>query len=83
MLFLALLKPISNIARPEICLWGVFGQRCEFVPSEITAAYFGRLKHIKACNHQYVKGCRAWPDNYQSEPKLYSRDNNGIIAILK
>ncbi|MCC0176955.1 hypothetical protein I4641_08175 [Waterburya agarophytonicola K14] len=72
----------SNIARPDICLWVVFGQECLFFQDSNEIAYLPEIKHIKACNSQDVKGWRTWLDSYLSEQKPNSRGNKWKISIL-
>jgi len=69
MLFLSLSPLTSNIARRDICLWVILGQKCLFSQNNSERAYLPHLKRIKACNSQYVEDCGAWRDSYYVDTK--------------
>lgn len=83
MLFLSLSLRVSNIARPDSCLWA--GNEHEYWSTEPTgdSAFLSELQHIRSCKQENVGNC-SLSINYRLAPsKLNSETLGSQIAILK
>ena len=83
MFFLSLLPLASNIARRDMSLGMIFGQKCLFSQNSSKRAYLFGVEHIKLCNPEYANDCRVEEFECQWSPKPNSRDKKRQIAILK
>ena len=83
MFFLSLLPLTFNIARPDMSLRVIFGQKCLFFQNTSKRAYLLSIEHIKPCNPEYVNDCKAEGDSYQQSQKQNSRKKKQQIAISK
>ena len=83
MFFLSLLPLTSNIARRDMSLRMIFGQKCLFLHNSNERAYLLGIEHIKPCNSEYVNDCRVEEHSCQWSQKPNSRDKKLQIAILK
>ena len=83
MFFLSLLPFTSNIARLDLSLRMMFGQKYAFFQNTNKKAYLIGTEHIKPCNSEYVNDCQAEGDGCQWSRKPNSREKKWQIAISK